>query len=277
MGELKLKITDPQMHIQNAQEINSRFSPEKKEKLARAAKDFEALMMQMMLKSMNQTTGGIFGEEGLGGDTLDPIFEAEISKYMTQSKSLGIAEMIYKKMTGENLIDLKVETRAVNDSEIKEFIKNYKPEKNSINPSNKALERLDKFEPIINDAAESFDVSPNVIKSIILAESAGNENARSGADAKGLMQLIDSTAQEMGVKNVWDPSQNIFGGTKYFSNLLRQYNGDLNLALAAYNAGPGNVAKYNGVPPFNETQTYVTRVLSYLKHFESQNEYEGNI
>jgi Rod binding domain-containing protein len=277
MEDIKLKITNPQLHIQNSQEINAHFSPEKKEKLARAAKDFEALMMQMMLKSMNQTTGSMFGEEGFGSDTLDPIFESEISKYMTQTKSLGIAEIIYKKMTGEKLIDLKAEPPAVNSNEIKEFIKNYKPEKDSVIPSNKALERLEKFEPIINDAAESFDVSPNVIKSIILAESAGNENARSGADAKGLMQLIDSTAEEMGVKNVWDPGQNIFGGTKYFSNLLRQYNGDLNLALAAYNAGPGNVTKYNGVPPFNETQTYLTRVLGYLKHFEDQNEYEGNI
>jgi soluble lytic murein transglycosylase-like protein len=278
MDELKLKITNPQLHIQTTQEINSRFSPEKKEKLAKAAKDFEALMMQMMLKSMNKTTNSMFGEEGYGGDTLDPIFESEISKYMTQTRSLGIAEMIYKKMTGENLIDLRAKPSAFNETEIKEFIKSYKPEeKNKINPSGKALERLEKFEPIIKDAAESFGVNANIIRSIILAESAGNENARSGANAKGLMQLIDKTAEEMGVKNVWDPGQNIFGGTKYFSNLLRQYSGDLNLALAAYNAGPGNVAKYNGVPPFNETQTYLTRVLGYLKHFEDQNEYEGNI
>jgi Rod binding domain-containing protein len=128
MDELKLKITNPQLHIQTTQEINSRFSPEKKEKLAKAAKDFEALMMQMMLKSMNKTTNSMFGEEGYGGDTLDPIFESEISKYMTQTRSLGIAEMIYKKMTGENLIDLRAKPSAFNETEIKEFIKSYKPE-----------------------------------------------------------------------------------------------------------------------------------------------------
>lgn len=270
MDELKLKITNPQKHIENTQEANNRFSPEKKEQLAKASKDFEALMTQMMLKSMNKTSGGMFGddEEGYGGDTMDTIFESEISKYMSQSKSLGIAEMIYKKMTGEDLPNLKVESPSVNKAKLQEIIKNYKPEEKSVKPSDKSMERLEKYEPIINDAAESFGVSANIIKSIILAESAGNEKAHSSANAKGLMQLIDSTAEEMGVNNVWDPTQNINAGTKYFSKLLRQYDGDVNLALAAYNAGPGNVDKYNGVPPFNETQTYITRVKSYLKHFE---------
>ena len=83
------------------------------------------------------------------------------------------------------------------------------------------------------------------------------------------MQLIDSTASSMGVKNVFDPKENIYGGTKYLSDLLRQYNGNVKLALAGYNAGPKNVDKYNGVPPFTETKNYITRVVGYLKHFES--------
>lgn len=271
MDEIKLKVTNPEKHLQEMQNISNNISPEKKEKLAKAAKDFESLLTQMMLKSMNKTNGGMFGgdeEDQFGGDVMDTIFESEISKYMTQSKSLGIAQMIYKNMTGEDLPDLKVNVNGINKEKATEFIKTYKPESSAVKPSDKSLERLEKYDSVIQDAAESFGVDSKIIKSIILAESAANEKAHSSADAKGLMQLMNSTASDMGVQNVWDPTQNINGGTKYFSKLLRQYDGDLKLALAAYNAGPGNVDKYNGVPPFDETKTYVTRVLGYLNYFE---------
>jgi soluble lytic murein transglycosylase-like protein len=132
------------------------------------------------------------------------------------------------------------------------------------------MNRLGKYDSIIADASEKFGIDPNVIKSVILTESAANEKAVSGAKAKGLMQLIDSTAHDMGVQNVWDPKQNILGGTKYLAEMLRKYNGNLRLALASYNAGPSNVDKYNGIPPFEETQNYVTRVFGYLKHLNGE-------
>ncbi len=282
---MNLKITNENKHFSSAPEnigntnsVKKNYSDADKQKLAKASMDFEGLLTSMMIKSMTSTTEGLFGDSGFGGDTMESVFEGEFANFISKSNGMGVADMIYKKLTGEEL-----EKTMLNVKEAVHKIEIPKPEKSeetknskidiensnfekSITPSSKAINRVNRYDDFIKDASEKYGVDENIIKSVILAESAGNEKAISHAKAKGLMQMIDSTANDMGVKNVWDPKDNIHGGTKYLSGLLRQYNGDLKLALAAYNAGPGNVAKHNGIPPFKETKTYITRVLGYLNH-----------
>lgn len=118
------------------------------------------------------------------------------------------------------------------------------------------------FDNIIKQAAAQHGVSEGLIKAVMHTESGFNTNARSPVGAQGLMQLMPATARRFNVSNAYDPHQNIMAGARYLSWLLKRFNGNTSLALAGYNAGEGNVAKYGGIPPFRETQDYVRRVTS---------------
>jgi soluble lytic murein transglycosylase-like protein len=114
--------------------------------------------------------------------------------------------------------------------------------------------------PVIQDAARQHGVDPRLVAAVVRRESAWNENAVSQVGACGLMQLMPATAKFLGVNNIFDVRENIFGGTRYLRTLLDTFDGDLDLALAAYNAGPGAVEKYRGIPPYRETKAYVAAV-----------------
>ena len=126
------------------------------------------------------------------------------------------------------------------------------------------------YMPIILTAASRYQVDPAIILAIIKAESNYNPKAVSRAGAEGLMQLMPGTARALGVKDSFDPEQNIHGGVKYFSLLLNKFAGDHVLALAAYNAGSGKVLKYKGIPPYNETRQYIKKVFKYQKQFKQE-------
>lgn len=121
---------------------------------------------------------------------------------------------------------------------------------------------LSPYENIIRNVAERYDIDPALIQAIIMIESSNNPDAVSKSGAKGLMQLMPATAEEVGVEDIFNPQHNIEGGTKYLHRMMTRFDGDITLALAAYNAGSRHVLNYGGVPPFKETRQYVKKVLA---------------
>lgn len=142
------------------------------------------------------------------------------------------------------------------NSDLAELLGNY-GSKNSTASSGKSS-----FESIIQSASRKYDVDADLVKAVIQNESNYEADAVSSAGALGLMQLMPATAESLGVENPLDPAQNIEGGVKLLRELLNQFGGNLSNTLAAYNAGASAVMQYGGVPPYQETQTYVKRVLS---------------
>lgn len=128
----------------------------------------------------------------------------------------------------------------------------------------------DKFSQSIEVAANTHQLDPALIRAVIHAESGFQPRAVSRQGARGLMQLMPATARELGVKNSFDSHSNILAGSAYLAKLLQNFNGDIRLASAAYNAGPSAVAKYAGIPPYAETKAYVKRVEILFKRYQQQ-------
>lgn len=126
----------------------------------------------------------------------------------------------------------------------------------------------EEFNDIIEEAASANNVSSSLIKAMIKVESNFNPNAVSPKGAKGLMQIMPGTMRDLNIDNPFNPYENVMGGSKYIRDLLRRFNNELTLALAAYNAGPGMVEKYNNVPPFEETIGYVQKVLHFHRMYQ---------
>ncbi|MCX6136601.1 MAG: transglycosylase SLT domain-containing protein [Ignavibacteriales bacterium] len=296
---------DPTLNISSA--ATNGIKPDKmdakaKVRLQRAVQDFEAVFVGYLLKTMRQSVPKEEGEGGgFGGEMMESVFDMELSKHISRNSNLGLAEMMYRKLTGEPLPKVheqlvppkqtesqsvgvvtpttpaKATTKKIesfSDATLVSAGASHPARPASLAPSvppaaDTLKDRLDGLNTIISSAAEQHGLNPNLLKAIIATESGGVAHARSSQNAKGLMQLIDSTATAMGVSNVWDPRQNIDGGSKYLKKMMERFGGDIRLALASYNAGPGAVEKHGGIPPYKETQKYVKRVMDYLNYFES--------
>jgi soluble lytic murein transglycosylase-like protein len=132
-----------------------------------------------------------------------------------------------------------------------------------------AIASADRFATHIHDAARLYQIPEELVRAVIAVESGFFPRAVSPANAKGLMQLMPATAQRMQVDDVFDPRQNIYGGVRYLRVLANLFNGDLALTVAAYNAGEGAVLRYGGIPPYRETEDYVTRVIGLYRTYRA--------
>lgn len=156
-------------------------------------------------------------------------------------------------------------TDAPTHKKFKIFMRDLKRDKQLRTRFRAASGNPQEFEHLVSAASKKYGVNASLIRAVIQAESGYNPQAVSRAGAGGLMQLMPGTARQLKVSDRFDPGQNVDGGVRYLKFLLDTFKGDISLALAAYNAGLSNVAKYGGVPPFEETRTYISRVLSYLR------------
>lgn len=144
-----------------------------------------------------------------------------------------------------------------------------KKNKSSGQQSNAVTDRS-KFDYHIKQAASKYGINPALVKAVVRQESDFDPEAVSVVGACGLMQLMPETAELMNVKNIFDPKDNIYGGSRYLSQMLEMFGGNVSYALAAFNSGPNNVKKHNGIPPFEQTQDFVVKVLKYYRQYRSE-------
>lgn len=143
------------------------------------------------------------------------------------------------------------------------------PKRPAVMPRATSPERYTRYDQYIREAATLYQIPEELVRAIIKVESDFDPRAVSPANAHGLMQLIPATADRMLVTDIFDPRQNIFGGVRYLRVLANLFNGDLELTIAAYNAGEGAVIRYGGIPPYAETQEYVRKVLGYYRYYRA--------
>jgi Rod binding domain-containing protein len=285
----------PQSGVEQLKNQTSSTLEGEKTRLRKATREFEAFFTYYMLKTMRETipenslSENTPFKDGLGKETFTQMIDMEVARDMAGSSRRSIADLLYDSMvklvtaefnaeespspTGilhtpkQEAIPLNREALPVNLKNDPLPLPERDPSSYRLEPRNEASREnpiRSSYGALIDEAARANNLDSSLIESVILAESGGNPDAISPAGAKGLMQLMDTTASDYGVTDSFDPGQNILAGSRFLRRLMDRF-GDTRLALAAYNAGPENVSRYGDVPPYPETRKYVEKVTHFLK------------
>jgi Rod binding domain-containing protein len=291
----------------SAQAAGKAQPTEAEKKRWKASLDFESMFLGQMYKAMRKSDsfGTELTEASPGREIFTEMLDQEYAQMHSKSPvesgteglrralsgvSNGLAAQIYRTLTrnGQDSVPaVDGSTPAADAASIfgaasaGEDASEFSPmpglarmlgRRDAKSPAPKALPEISGAElnPILDLASKTFGVSRDLIQSVVKHESDNRPQAVSTAGAKGLMQLMDTTAHDMGVKNVFNPKDNVLGGTRYLKQLLERYGNDEKLALAAYNAGPAQVDRFKGVPPFAETLDYVKKILKTKADLASQ-------
>lgn len=224
------------------------------------AQQFEGMFTHEMVKAMRKTIPESEEDQSSSGrEIFQGMLDEQYANMLSHNNNpRGISMSIYRELERQEGKEVKI------PAEMRPTLKT-----DFAYPKFTSAPKSNPLDAIVKEASQTHQVDADLIRSVIQQESAGQKDAVSPVGAKGLMQLMDSTAKEVGVSNAFDPRQNVMGGTAYLKKLLNRFGGSEKLALAAYNAGPGNVEKFGGLPPFKETQNYVKSILSRRAQIES--------
>jgi Rod binding domain-containing protein len=291
-GENLLPAADADRARRIARGLGSSGSPADGERLREVAKRFEALFYNQLLSSMRATVPeNEFWGESSGTKIYRQLHDQELADRLADQGGLGVADLIVRQFesavareggdtkTSETSIpaELTVRRRHGLDAYRRQSVTS--PEaaalarlrRSAATMGGAVADTLGRHHRELATAASESGLDPALLLAVTMQESGGDPRAVSPKGAQGLMQLMPATARELGVQNAFDPAENLRGGSRYLARMLQRYDGDLDLALAAYNAGPGRVdAAGRAVPPFPETERYVERVKDLARRLKAE-------